>query len=137
MADSERPEQGHGGKADTGPSPYDWRLFFQNARHFSIARTPCARDALLNGIAGGTGLGFARFFQSKLIGSSCNVAFVTFLTITLGSFELCNQRRRAKELEAIVLTRQLNEKTELMRARQKQRDNASTSTDTVDGKDPP
>ncbi|WWC58385.1 uncharacterized protein I303_100925 [Kwoniella dejecticola CBS 10117] len=65
---------------------------FQN-----IGKIPCARNSLLYGIAGGTGLGAVRFLGSRKPKSAANWAVGSFILISGFQWEMCNRARR-KEL---------------------------------------
>ncbi|WWC66597.1 uncharacterized protein I206_100500 [Kwoniella pini CBS 10737] len=63
----------------------------------NIGKIPCARNSLLYGIAGGTGLGAVRFLGSRKPWSAANWAVGSFILISGFQWEMCNRARR-KEL---------------------------------------
>ncbi|WVQ85330.1 hypothetical protein IAT38_007495 [Cryptococcus sp. DSM 104549] len=63
----------------------------------NIGQIPCARNSLLYGIAGGTGLGVVRFLGSRRVISGGNWAVGGFIAIATFQWETCNRARR-KEL---------------------------------------
>ncbi|WRT63974.1 uncharacterized protein IL334_000901 [Kwoniella shivajii] len=63
----------------------------------NIGKIPCARNSLLYGIAGGTGLGAVRFLGSRRPWAAANWAVGSFIIISGFQWEMCNRARR-KEL---------------------------------------
>ncbi|CAH0026282.1 unnamed protein product [Clonostachys rhizophaga] len=63
----------------------------------NVASTPCARNALLTGIAGGFGLGGVRFVFSGKIGKAANWAVGTFVFASMGQYEYCQYLRRCEK----------------------------------------
>ncbi|WWC86050.1 uncharacterized protein L201_000921 [Kwoniella dendrophila CBS 6074] len=63
----------------------------------NIGKIPCARNSLLYGIAGGTGLGAVRFLGSRKPWVAANWAVGSFILISAFQWEMCNRARR-KEL---------------------------------------
>ncbi|WVR05737.1 hypothetical protein IAU60_002762 [Kwoniella sp. DSM 27419] len=63
----------------------------------NIGQIPCARNSLLYGIAGGSGLGAVRFLGSRKPWSAANWAVGSFIAIAAFQWEVCNRARR-KEL---------------------------------------
>ncbi|ODN84329.1 hypothetical protein L202_00303 [Cryptococcus amylolentus CBS 6039] len=60
----------------------------------NLGKMPCARNSLLYGIAGGTGIGAVRFLGSRRPWSAANWAVGSFLAITLFQWETCQRARR-------------------------------------------
>ncbi|GAA98837.1 uncharacterized protein L969DRAFT_64108 [Mixia osmundae IAM 14324] len=61
-----------------------------------LLQHPCARNALLIGIGGGTAVGAIRFLGSQRVWSSTNWAVATFGFASLTSWETCNRSRKAE-----------------------------------------
>ncbi|KAK8865838.1 hypothetical protein IAR55_000986 [Kwoniella newhampshirensis] len=64
----------------------------------NIGKIPCARNSLLYGIAGGTGIGAVRFLGSRRPWLAANWAVGSFLAIAVFQWETCNRARR-KEIQ--------------------------------------
>ncbi|WVQ71048.1 hypothetical protein IAR50_000573 [Cryptococcus sp. DSM 104548] len=62
----------------------------------NLGKIPCARNSLLYGIAGGTGIGAVRFLGSRRPYSAANWAVGSFLAITLFQWETCQRARRTE-----------------------------------------
>ncbi|KAG6891519.1 hypothetical protein C0992_005053 [Termitomyces sp. T32_za158] len=88
---------------------------YQSITH--IGDVPCARNSLLGGIASGLGIGIVRamsacasylvgrkVFQTEISSAAFvagNWACATFVVISLGSFQIC-QNKLAKERESVT-----------------------------------
>ncbi|KIL59040.1 hypothetical protein M378DRAFT_15072 [Amanita muscaria Koide BX008] len=65
-----------------------------------ITDIPCARDALMNGIAGGAGIGFVRGLSAGPLVAG-HWAMATFTLVSIGSWHIC-QKRIADERKSIA-----------------------------------
>ncbi|KAF9525520.1 hypothetical protein CPB83DRAFT_859401 [Crepidotus variabilis] len=84
----------------------------ESAKH--VSDLPCARNALLAGIASGTGMGVIRGLSTGPMMAG-NWAIATFIVISLGSWHICqqqfsNERKKiAQVFEATMPKRTLKE----------------------------
>jgi len=68
----------------------------------NIGNVPCARQALLTGIAGGTGFGAVMFLSRRRTWQAANWAVGTFVGISALMWENC-RRKRVKELSQMAI----------------------------------
>ncbi|KAG2230995.1 hypothetical protein INT48_002774 [Thamnidium elegans] len=61
-----------------------------------VNRIPCARNALLYGIATGVTVGALRFIRKRSIPTSANWAVASFIGVSAISFEACQMDRKQK-----------------------------------------
>lgn len=94
-----------------------------------VHKMPCFRDAMLPGIAGGSGIGALRFVLGGSIPKSCNYASASFVGISIVMYELC-QRRRQYDREGIrKAVKVLDEKQKMKEAEDKaQKETRQTKT---------
>lgn len=67
----------------------------------NIGKIPCARQALLTGIAGGTGFGAVMFLSRRKPWQAGNWAVLTFIGLSGLMWENC-RRKRTKELSQMM-----------------------------------
>ncbi|KAG5719274.1 hypothetical protein E4T56_gene13369 [Termitomyces sp. T112] len=82
------------------PSPTgNWFVdAYQSVIH--VGDIPCARNSLLGGIAGGLGIGIVRAMSASAFVAG-NWACATFVLISFGSFQIC-QNRLANERKSVT-----------------------------------
>eukprot|EP00055_Hartaetosiga_balthica_P013602 m.70581 g.70581 ORF g.70581 m.70581 type:complete len:126 (+) comp8315_c2_seq1:262-639(+) len=101
-------------KEDGGESPpppldanamkYDPEVFVSNVSSFSFARTPCAKEAFMQGGLAGLAVGIVRLMRTKYIGTSIKWGVGSFMVTTMASMEYCRQSR-ANRLSKLRETR--------------------------------
>eukprot|EP00112_Aurelia_sp_Birch-Aquarium-sp1_P021897 Seg6.4 transcript_id=Seg6.4/GoldUCD/mRNA.D3Y31 product="Cytochrome c oxidase assembly protein COX20 mitochondrial" protein_id=Seg6.4/GoldUCD/D3Y31 len=79
-----------------------------------LETTPCARNSLLYGVAGGMATGVGTFMFTKHIRRSCDFTVVAFVAVAIGSWEICRyshwQQRKEIDKTVELLTKYSNTK---------------------------
>ncbi|CAI8048349.1 Cytochrome c oxidase assembly protein COX20, mitochondrial [Geodia barretti] len=83
--------------------------------YLDVENTPCARDALVHGIAGSLVIGALYFMKSNVVRRSCDFAVGGFALTSLISWELCRVNRAKERAEIKSTVTILNKVTEMRR----------------------
>ncbi|KAF2768592.1 hypothetical protein EJ03DRAFT_343917 [Teratosphaeria nubilosa] len=81
-------------------------------------KRPCVRDSLLYGIGAGAGLGGTRLIWRSTISSACNWAVVSFMGISVASYQYCLYKRQAEKEGMMRAVEILNAKEMEKKARE-------------------
>eukprot|EP00039_Didymoeca_costata_P001709 m.54478 g.54478 ORF g.54478 m.54478 type:complete len:126 (+) comp10929_c0_seq2:299-676(+) len=68
-----------------------------------ISKTPCMRDAFLNGIGAAFPIGLLTFLHTKVVIQGCRAAVASCVVIGLGTWEFCRYQHK-KRIETVKRT---------------------------------
>jgi len=95
----------------------------------NIGKVPCARQALLTGIAGGTGFGAVVFLSRRRTWTAANWAVGTFVGISALMWENC-RRKRVKELSQMAIIQEKFAHRHISQLKRKETASAPVSIET-------
>ncbi|KAI9011134.1 hypothetical protein BC832DRAFT_529413, partial [Gaertneriomyces semiglobifer] len=78
----------------------------------NVAKTPCARQALLYGIGAGVALAATRFLATRRLLSSGNWGFASFGAVSMLSWEFCRYQRRVVQEQLDAMAAETHRKLE-------------------------
>eukprot|EP00056_Hartaetosiga_gracilis_P014629 m.240899 g.240899 ORF g.240899 m.240899 type:complete len:155 (+) comp16389_c0_seq1:132-596(+) len=85
---------------------YDPQVFMSSVSSFSFNRTPCAKEAFMQGGLAGFAVGIVRLMRTKYIATSIKWGVGAFMVSTVASMEYCRQSRANR----LAKLREANEK---------------------------